>query len=206
MKILNVKDFENGLKLIDVGRFDDQRGYFMETFRKSQLGEIIGKDLIVQGNESFSLPHVMRGLHFQSNPFMGKLVRTISGHMIDICLDIRKGSPTCGKAYLIDMPEPPDKLQWIWVPPGFAHGNMFIAPTRIEYLCTGEYTGKSEFCISPFAHDIEWIVDEDNLMQGKILEEFLNGQPIITDKDRDGMSLKDWAENPAAEEFTYGKC
>jgi dTDP-4-dehydrorhamnose 3,5-epimerase len=82
-----------------------------------------------QSNESVSKKGVIRGLHFQWNPFMGKLVRTLLGHM----LDIRKHSPTRGKAILYDMParDTEDWDEWIWVPPGFAHGNLFLADTRI---------------------------------------------------------------------------
>ena len=75
----------------------------------------------VQFNESFSRPNVVRGLHFQWNPFMGKLVRTVQGRMVDLFLDIRKGSPSYGKAAAYDMPSTPDKdyAEWIWIPPGF---------------------------------------------------------------------------------------
>src|SRR5690606_8308158 len=89
----------------------------------------------VQVNESYSRPGTVRGLHFQWNPYMGKLVRTVYGRMVDIALDIRKGSPTFGKALLYDMPSQPDQdyAEWIWIPPGFAHGNYFTAETVIEY-------------------------------------------------------------------------
>ncbi len=198
MKITKVKDYDNGIKLIDVERFEDSRGWFMETFRESQAGI----PSIVQANQSYSRPHVMRGLHFQSKPYMGKLVRTINGHMIDIALDVRIGSPTFGEATLVDMPELPNKVQWLWVPAGFAHGNMFLTPTNIEYLCTGEYNGESEFCISPYDMDIK-VVEGSNAVF-----EYFRKDPmaIITDKDRNGLSLKAWSDSDHAREFIYGQC
>ena len=93
---------------------------------------------------------------------MGKLVRTIRGHMIDVVLDIRKGSPTYGKIIAHDMPVQGDEdyAEWIWVPPGFAHGNTFPADTVIEYLCSGEYSPGNEAGISPVADDLDWSLCE----------------------------------------------
>src|SRR5437870_5248818 len=115
------------VKIITYSRFTDKRGYFTEHFRRSKLSEHaqlpFTKDfLIMQANESQSKKNTIRGLHFQWSPFMGKLVRTVVGHMIDIVLDIRLHSPTFGKALLFDMPKR-DEGVWIWAPPGFAHGN-----------------------------------------------------------------------------------
>ena len=110
MKILSVTDLPlPGVKVIRFARFRDQRGYFTETFRRSDLDsrvELAGLkgQAFVQANESSSRANVVRGLHFQWDPFMGKLVRTISGHMVDIVLDLRKDSPTLGKAVMHDMP------------------------------------------------------------------------------------------------------
>src|SRR5256885_2155696 len=110
MKITEVKALPiSSVKTIKFARFRDQRGYFTEHYRRSDLenhpeARFMKKVSFVQCNESFSRKGTLRGLHFQWNPYMGKLVRTISGHMIDIFLDIRKGSPTFGKAYLHDMP------------------------------------------------------------------------------------------------------
>src|SRR5439155_25851733 len=144
------------IKVIRFGRFRDYRGYFTEHFRRSDLHThpqtafLKGVEF-VQGNESFSRAGTIRGLHFQWNPYMGKLVRTLSGHMIDLVLDIRKGSPTFGKAVAYEMPANAQDAfgEWIWVPPGFAHGNAFLAETSIEYFCSGEYSPHCEAGISP---------------------------------------------------------
>ena len=155
MKILSVKTLAlPEIKVVQFALFKDHRGYFTEPYRKSDL--TAHPDLpfsksgdFVQENESFSKSHTLRGLHFQWNPFMGKMVRTLFGHMIDIVMDIRLGSPNYGKAILYDMPRSvdADMGEWIWAPPGFAHGNLFLEPTAIEYLCTGEYSQGCEASI-----------------------------------------------------------
>jgi dTDP-4-dehydrorhamnose 3,5-epimerase len=199
------------VKLVRFARFRDDRGYFSEPFRRSdiagrpELAALAGREF-VQGNESFSQASVVRGLHFQWNPFMGKLVRTLTGRMVDIVLDIRRDSPTLGKALLFDMPAAPDgdEGEWIWVPPGFAHGNFFTAPTLIEYLCTGEYSPGCEAGISPFAPDIDW-----SLCAPGPAAEFARLQesgPVVSAKDKNGASLAGWLADPRSREFVYGRC
>src|SRR5262249_31441506 len=136
-----------GVHIVRFARFSDERGYFTETFRRSDVEAHEGAEFLrdldfVQVNESVSRAGVVRGLHFQWNPYMGKLVRTISGRMVDLVLDIRLGSPTFGMLLAHDMPATPsdETTEWIWVPPGFAHGNFFTEETIIEYFCTGEYS------------------------------------------------------------------
>src|SRR3989442_12162468 len=157
MKVLEVRALAmSEIKVIRFGRFCDQRGYFTEHFRRSDLQTNADTPFFkgvefLQANESFSRPGTIRGLHFQWNPYMGKLVRTLEGHMIDLVLDIRKGSPNFGKILAYDMPARMNAEwdEWIWVPPGFAHGNMFVDDTLIEYLCSGEYSPGCEAGISP---------------------------------------------------------
>ena len=145
MKIVSIKSLDiPDIKIVRFARFCDTRGYFTESFRRSdfnghnEMSFIKGQEF-VQVNESFSHPQVIRGLHFQWNPYMGKLVRTVRGHMVDIVLDIRKGSPYFGKGLFYDMPADSgsDYSEWIWVPAGFAHGNFFTEESQIEYFCTG---------------------------------------------------------------------
>ena len=145
MKILSTESLPiPDVFLLRFARFSDQRGYFTETFRRTDFDQLdfLSGVSFVQCNESFSRPGVARGLHFQWNPFMGKLVRTVHGRMLDVVLDIRLGSPTLGKALVVDMPADADhgSGSWIWVPPGFAHGNLFTEDTTIEYFCGGEYS------------------------------------------------------------------
>ncbi len=155
----------------------------------------------VQCNESFSRKDTIRGLHFQWNPYMGKMVRTIYGHMIDLVLDIRKGSSTYGKIIAYDMPSGQDSQlnEWIWVPPGFAHGNLFLKDTVIEYFCSGEYSQGCEAGISPLAEDIDWSMCDPKLQE--IFSEVSTTTELMTDKDRDGFSLEQWGKNPDSEQF-----
>ena len=150
MKLKSISEQQiPGVRLINFERFMDQRGYFTETFRVS---DFVNNELkvfpngIMQSNESFSHKNVLRGLHLQWNPSMGKLVRTVSGHMVDLVLDLRQGSPTQGKIMAYDMPakSTDGSSSWIWVPEGCAHGNFFLEDSYIEYFCSGSYNGECE--------------------------------------------------------------
>lgn len=134
---------------------------------------------------------------------MGKLVRTLCGYMVDLVLDIRKGSPTFGKIIGHDMPAHPEDefSEWIWVPPGFAHGNFFKENTGIEYFCTGEYSPGCEAGISPLSKDIDWSLCDESIK--KEFEELIAENPLISEKDRNGHSLADWAGRPEADNFVY---
>ena len=209
MKILEIKALAiPDVKVIKFARFCDQRGYFTEQFRKSDLFNTtnlsaLNNSEFVQANQSFSKKGVIRGLHFQWNPFMGKLVRTLSGHMIDVVLDIRKGSPTFGKAIAYEMPDNKDKDydEWIWIPIGFAHGNFFNEEdSTIEYFCTGEYSNGCEAGISPLAKDIDWSLCDKNLK-----EKFdkISSTDLITDKDKNGFSLENWLKDERSKNFIY---
>jgi dTDP-4-dehydrorhamnose 3,5-epimerase len=194
------------VKVVRFARFPDSRGYFTEPYRKSdfltQLSFMKGVEFY-QCNESYSRPNVVRGLHFQWNPFMGKLVRTIQGRMIDLFLDIRKGSPTYGKAAAYEISSTPDKdyADWIWVPPGFAHGNFFTEATTIEYFCSGEYSPGCEAGISPLSSDIDWSLCDHALKAEMDL--VLSKNPAITDKDKNGLSLAAWTADDRSSQFLY---
>jgi dTDP-4-dehydrorhamnose 3,5-epimerase len=145
----------------------------------------------------------VRGLHFQWNPYMGKLVRTLHGHMVDLVLDIRKGSPSFGRAIAYDMPSHfgEDSNEWIWVPPGFAHGNVFLEDTSIEYFCSGEYSPGNEAGISPLAGDIDWSLCDPGLRE--TFHDIASSSSLITDKDRDGLSVSAWKRDERSENFIY---
>jgi len=198
------------IKVIRFTHFCDYRGYFTEHFRKSDFGSNLKMGFMkgvefVQCNESYSRKGTVRGLHFQWNPYMGKLVRTLVGRMVDIVLDIRKGSLTFGKILLYDMPanHNNDYSEWIWVPPGFAHGNFFTEDTMIEYFCSGEYSPGSEAGISPLADDIDWSLCDPKLR--KQFNDIASHTELITEKDKNGFSISQWTSNANSQNFIYGE-
>lgn len=211
MQVLSVSALRiEALKVIRFRRFRDARGYFAETFR---TGIVEGREDLaflrdvpfVQNNESLSRAGTVRGLHFQWNPHMGKLVRTVSGRMVDVMLDIRIGSPSFGKALMYDMPagDDADFGEWLWVPPGFAHGNFFTETTRIEYRCTGEYSPQTEAGISPLSPDIDWSSCDPALKD--LFDRIVAAGPLISDKDAAAPSLGDWARDDRARNFPFGE-
>jgi dTDP-4-dehydrorhamnose 3,5-epimerase len=136
---------------------------------------------------------------------MGKLVRTLSGRMVDMVLDIRKGSPTFGKILLYDMPadREADYHEWIWVPPGFAHGNFFTEDSMIEYFCSGEYSPGCEAGVSPLSEDIDWTLCDTGLK--KLFDGIASSTSLITDKDKNGFSVGGWRTHENSDNFIYGK-
>ena len=211
MRILGVKTLQiQAIKVIRFARFCDRRGYFTEHYRRGDFKDhpemTFMKDVeFVQCNESYTQKGTVRGLHFQWNPYMGKLVRTLTGRMIDMVLDIRKGSPTFGKIILYDMlaDHKADYQEWIWVPPGFAHGNFFTEDTMIEYLCSGEYSPGCEAGISPLAKDIDWTVCEPTLKD--LFDSIAPLTSLISDKDKNGLSINEWNCDERSNNFIHGK-
>jgi dTDP-4-dehydrorhamnose 3,5-epimerase len=207
VKIITVNPLRiESVKIVRFARFCDDRGYFTEHYRKSDFindpkMEFMKDVSFVQCNESYSKKGTIRGLHFQWNPYMGKLVRTLKGRMVDMALDIRKGSSTFGKIVLYDMPANTnnDFSEWIWVPPGFAHGNFFTKDSMIEYFCSGEYSSGCEAGISPLARDIDWTICEPALK--KLFDDFILSEVIISDKDKKAFSVGDWEQNELSENF-----
>jgi dTDP-4-dehydrorhamnose 3,5-epimerase len=211
MKILSVTPLVlPDVKVVRFARFADSRGYFTEPFRRSDFDthqdiDFLRGMALPQMNESWSRPGVIRGLHFQWNPFMGKLVRTISGRMVDLFLDIRIGSPTFGRIAAYEMPADDDApfSEWIWVPPGFAHGNFFSEISRIEYLCSGEYSPGCEAGLSPLASDLEWSPCDPALKRE--FDALVAAGATISEKDANALSLSAWKADPRARNFVYGQ-
>ena len=207
MRILSVEALPlPEVKVVRYGRFTDQRGYFCEHFRQSDFEKrltFLDGMPFVQANESFSRPGTLRGLHFQWNPYVGKLVRTLHGHMVDLVLDIRLGAPTYGKIIAHDMPADPHRAdnQWIWVPPGFAHGSLFLQETTIEYYCTGEYNPACEAGISPLARDLDWSLCQPALK--KTFDEVAFQTELISPKDKAGLTLFAWSDDERSRHFRY---
>lgn len=209
MKIIGIETLRiEYVKVIRFARFRDHRGYFTEYYSKGDFAGHSEMDFMkgvefVQCNESYSREGAVRGLHFQWNPYMGKLVRTVSGRMVDMVLDIRKGSPTFGKIICYDMPalREQDYAEWIWVPPGFAHGFFFPEDSLVEYFCSGEYNAECEAGISPLATDIDWSLCDPELANE--FKEIASATKLITDKDKDGLSVQAWEKDERSDNFIY---
>jgi dTDP-4-dehydrorhamnose 3,5-epimerase len=211
MKIIEIQPLAiPDVKVVRYARFGDERGYFTETYRKSDFfahadAECFAGIEFKQCNESRSRKGVVRGLHFQWNPCQGKLVRTVAGHMIDLALDIRLGSPSFGRIIAYDMPAAPHATygDWIWLPPGFAHGACMLDNSTIEYFCTSEWSPGNETGISPLTPDLDWSLCDPLLMAlyHRTLE-----TALLSPKDQEGFTLAGWKNDPRAENFVYGKC
>ena len=165
-----------GLFIIEPRVFEDTRGVFYETFNEKIFKEKTGVELsFCQDNESISKKNVLRGLHFQNPPFaQGKLVRVVSGRVIDIAVDIRKSSKTYGQYESIELSA--ENKKQFWIPPGFAHGFVALEDNSIfNYKCTNYYNPNSERTIQwndPILN-IDWQINS----------------PIISEKDQKGIDF-----------------
>ena len=132
-----------GVKIVDVKRYGDDRGYFMETYKRPDF-EAGGIDAVfVQDNQSASKKGVLRGLHFQINHPQAKLVRVISGEVFDVAVDLRKGSPTYGKWEGVMLTA--ENHRQFFIPKGFAHGFLVLSETaEFVYKCDDVYRPKDE--------------------------------------------------------------
>jgi dTDP-4-dehydrorhamnose 3,5-epimerase len=212
MKILSVTSLPlPDVKVIRFARFADDRGYFTEPFRRSDFDahrelSFLRHVPFLQMNESRSKAGVVRGLHFQWNPYMGKLVRCVHGRLVDLFLDIRLGSPTFGRIAAHDMESPDDMAhgEWIWLPPGFAHGTYFTVDSRIEYLCSGEYNPACEASISLLTGDLDWSLCDPALKAE--FDALVGRGAVLSEKDRVAPSLGAWTDDPRARHFVYGDC
>jgi dTDP-4-dehydrorhamnose 3,5-epimerase len=156
-----------GLLLIHPRVFDDSRGYFFESYNKNNFSNAGITEEFVQDNQSLSQPGVLRGLHFQTGEFaQSKLVRVIKGAVLDVAVDIRKGSPTYGKHIAIELNEV-NKLM-LYVPVGFAHGFLTLAENTIfSYKCGNFYNKASELGIMWNDSDlnIQWNIENPLLSE-----------------------------------------
>ena len=158
--------------------FRDERGYFFETYNKERFAQY-GLDMVfVQDNESQSMRGVLRGLHFQKPPFtQGKLVRVVKGAVMDVAVDLRKGSPTYGQWESAVLTE--DNKLMYWIPEGFAHGFVCLEDlTVFTYKCTHVYNKASE-------GSIRWDDPDLNINWG------IN-DPILSEKDKVAPLFKDF--------------
>ena len=131
----------DGLVIIEPRIFRDPRGYFFESFSQREFSEKVSPVDFVQDNESRSSYGVLRGLHFQKPPFaQAKLVRVIKGHVLDVAVDLRTGSPTYGRYEAVELSE--DNHRQFFIPRGFAHGFCVFTP-RLQQTSTSGESGKS---------------------------------------------------------------
>ena len=139
-----IKTDIEGVVIIEPRIFNDERGYFYESFSQREFEEKVCRTVFVQDNQSKSSYGVLRGLHFQKPPYcQSKLVRCIKGAVLDVAVDIRKGSPTFGKYVAVELPE--ENHRQFFVPRGFAHGFAVLSPEAVfQYKCDNFYCKESE--------------------------------------------------------------
>lgn len=176
----------NGVVIIEPKIFEDSRGYFFESFSQKEFDANVRLTTFVQDNESKSSYGVMRGLHFQKPPYtQAKLVRCVKGTVLDVAVDIRKGSPTYGKHVAVELTE--DNHRQLFIPRGFAHGFAVLSDTAIfQYKCDWFYKPEADGGIN--------ILDESLGIDWKIPID----KAILSDKDTKHPMLKDF-DSP----FTY---
>lgn len=137
-----------GVLILEPRVFADARGYFFESYSQREFEKAVGPIAFVQDNESKSQYGVMRGLHFQAPPFaQAKLVRCVRGKVLDVALDIRKGSPTYGRHVAVELSE--DNHRQFFIPRGFAHGFSVLSDEAVfQYKCDNYYAPQSEGGVS----------------------------------------------------------
>jgi dTDP-4-dehydrorhamnose 3,5-epimerase len=171
------------VKLIRPTRHGDERGWFAEVFNAKGFAAAGLPDRFVQDNQSFSRRGVLRGLHYQVGQPQGKLVRVLSGHIWDVAVDIRPGSPDFGKWAGFDLTG--EELEYLWIPEGFAHGFAVVSETAsVLYKTTGFYYPQGERCI---------LWNDPSLAIAWPLETI--GEPCVSGKDAAGTLFQD-AELP----------
>jgi len=182
---INKTDIED-LLLVKPKVFEDKRGFFSEIYRKDQFKKLGLPHDFVQLNHSRSEKNVLRGLHFQWQPPMGKLMRVTYGVAYLVAVDIRRDSPTLGKAVGFEV-SADNKLN-IWAPAGFARGFCVLSKfAEIQYLTTGTYN-------STFESGILW-------NDPKIGIDWPVKNPILSEKDKNAQTLKQWLEKEESHHF-----
>ena len=167
--------------------FEDERGFFMETFRAAQFKELGLPYEFVQDNHSRSKKGVLRGLHFQWDTPMGKLMRVTYGRAFLVAADIRKGSPALGKWFGLEVSA--ENKKQVWAPAGFARGLCVLSDyAEVQYKCTGLYNSKSESAIR--WNDMEIGID------------WPPGDYILSEKDRNSQTLAQWIASPLSDNLT----
>ena len=175
-----IKTNIEGVVIIEPRIFKDDRGYFFESFSQREFEEKVCKTTFVQDNESKSSYGVLRGLHFQKPSFtQSKLVRVIKGAVLDVAVDIRKGSPTFGQYVSVELTG--ENHRQFFIPRGFAHGFSVLSEEVIfQYKCDNFYSPQSEGAIAWNDPDlnIDWRIPAEKV--------------VLSEKDSKHPRLKDW--------------
>jgi dTDP-4-dehydrorhamnose 3,5-epimerase len=159
--------------------FDDSRGYFLETYRKDVFEKHGLPTEWMQDNQSFSMAGILRGLHFQTGAFaQAKLARVIKGKVLDVCVDLRKGSPTFGKYHSVTLDSVRHNM--LYIPKGFAHGFAVLEDAVFSYKCSNLYDKDSE-------GGIIWDDQELNI-------DWQIANPVLSDKDKTWPSVQELKE------------
>ena len=161
-----IKTAIEGVLIIEPKVFKDARGYFFESFSQREFEEKVRKINFVQDNESMSSYGVMRGLHFQAPPFtQSKLVRCVKGAVLDVAVDIRRGSPTYGQHVAVALTE--DNHYQFFVPRGFAHGFAVLSDTAVfQYKCDNFFAPQADggISIKDESLGIDWCIPVDKAL------------------------------------------
>lgn len=177
---MNVIETElEGVKIIEPTIFKDARGYFFESFSQKEFNEKVAPITFVQDNESKSTYGVIRGLHYQKPPYaQSKLVRCVRGKVLDVAVDIRKGSPTYGKHVAVELSE--DNHRQLFIPKGFAHGFAVLSDEAVfQYKCDEFY--------HPEAADGISVIDKTLGIDWKIKDNI-----NVLDRDIKGFSFNEF--------------
>lgn len=168
-----------GVFILEPRLFKDARGYFFESFNQREFDEKVGRTVFVQDNESKSSYGVVRGLHIQKPPYtQSKLVRVVKGAVLDVAVDVRKGSPTFGQHVSVELTE--DNHHQFFIPKGFLHGFSVLSEEVVfQYKCDDFYAPASEGAVAWDDPDlgIDWRIPADKM--------------ILSEKDKHHPRLKD---------------
>jgi dTDP-4-dehydrorhamnose 3,5-epimerase len=174
----------SGLLVIQPDVFEDNRGFFYESYNENKFRDIGVSEVFRQDNHSRSVQGTLRGLHFQMKPGQAKLVRAIRGAVWDVAVDIRPSSPTCGKWFAVELSE--RNRTMFYIPAGFAHGFCVLSETaEFVYKCSSVYDGKTESGIAWNDPEIavKWPLDN----------------PVLSARDQQNQSFRDYLKKVEAD-------
>ncbi|MGE3496988.1 MAG: dTDP-4-dehydrorhamnose 3,5-epimerase [Candidatus Binatia bacterium] len=177
-----------GIRVFAAPQFPDERGFLLQSWVRSDLEARGIPGAFAQAIQTHSRRRVLRGMHFQWAPPMGKLVRCLHGAILDVVVDVRHGSPTQGDHTAVELTG--SNYQVIWVPPGFAHGTLALAEdTIVLYECTEEHgvAGEGGIRWNDPALGIAWP----------------ERSPIVSEKDQRAPTLAAWLDDPRSRHFRY---